>query len=55
MQSAGFDGPGFQPPATLPAMFEEAAGLTRPVLTAGSEPRAVVLLVEVDAKGLASS
>lgn len=52
MQSVGFDGPGFQPPATLPAAVEEAALLARPILVPGGEPRAVVLLIEVQAKGL---
>lgn len=38
-------------PAELPAAAVEAALLTRPVLTAGGQPQAVVILMDVDAKG----
>ena len=36
----------------LPADLSEAADLTRPVLVAGGEPTAVVVLVEVEAQGV---
>jgi hypothetical protein len=51
----GFDAPGFQPPAILPDGLITATALTRPVLAAGGAPRAVALLLEVEARGLVSA
>lgn len=51
MTETGFDAPAMLAPATLPAWAEEAGLLLRPVLAAGGTPVAVVVLVEIDAKG----
>ncbi len=46
----------FAPTLTLPALTipddaSEAADLVRPVLVAGGEPPATVILIDVDARG----
>lgn len=48
----GFDAPGCQPPAWLPDVYEQAALAVRPVLEAGPQPGAVLVLIDVEAKGL---
>ncbi len=48
-----FDAPAMLPLATLPAFLaSESAPVLRPMLTAGQSPAAVVVLVEVEAKGV---
>lgn len=42
------------PAHVLPASTEEAVVFVRPVLTAGTQPRAVVVLVDVVAQGVVS-
>lgn len=38
-------------PAELPAALQEAALLVRAALAAGTQPRAVVILMDLDTKG----
>lgn len=40
------------PPFTLPASAQQAADLQRPVLVAGRQPTAVVVLVDIEAQGV---
>ena len=47
----GFEPGGALPPATLPASVEQQQLGSRGVLLAGAQPVAVVILIEVDAKG----
>ncbi|HYF08506.1 MAG TPA: hypothetical protein VD970_12855 [Acetobacteraceae bacterium] len=47
----GFEAEGTPPPATLPVSVEQQQPATRGVLAAGAQPIAVVILIEVDAKG----
>lgn len=49
-----FAAPALTPPALLPAELSQARATTRPIRTAGSQPRAAVVLVTVDVQGLAS-
>jgi hypothetical protein len=42
------------PPHTLPASAQEAVDAVRPVLTAGPQPGAVVILVDIEARGVAA-
>lgn len=50
--SEGFAPPAAEAPAVLPAGFELAALAARPVRTAGGQPVAAVVLVEIEQKGL---
>lgn len=43
---------GTGPTFTLPAEFVEAADAVRPVLVAGDQPSAVVILVDIEAQGV---
>lgn len=43
---------GTAPALTLPADLSEAATLVRPVLVAGTQPGAVVVLLNVEAQGV---
>lgn len=52
MSSAAFDAPAMEAPATLPASLIAGAVLLRPTLTPTSQPVAVVVLLEIDAKGV---
>jgi hypothetical protein len=47
-----FAAPGLYAPAELPADFAEAELTSRPTYTPGSQPRAAVLLLEMDVQGL---
>jgi hypothetical protein len=47
-----FDAPAMTPPATMPDAFSEAETAARPVLIRGREPRAGVLLLEIDVQGV---
>lgn len=47
-----FEPAGAGPALVLPAAFVEAVDLVRPVLTAGTQPRAVVVLVDIEAQGV---
>lgn len=49
---SGFAPAGTEPALVLPAALAEAAELVRPVLVAGGEPAAVVILVDIDAQGV---
>lgn len=51
MSEEAFAAPAEAAPAELPAAAQQAALLQRPVLLAGSGPRPVVILLDVDAKG----
>lgn len=42
---------GTEPSHVLPAAFSEAVDLVRPVLTAGTQPGAVVILLTIEAQG----
>ncbi len=47
--------PAGTPPAhVLPAAFSEAVDLVRPVFAPGPQPRAVVILLEIEAQGVES-
>ncbi len=43
---------GTSPALVLPAAFSEAVDLVRPVLTAGTQPGAVVILLDIEAQGV---
>lgn len=47
-----FEPAGVSPAHTLPPEFVEAADLVRPVLTAGTQPGAVVILLDIEAQGV---
>lgn len=50
-----FLGPAFDLPAvTLPVAAQQAVDLQRPVLAAGGQPEAVVILVDIEAQGVAA-
>lgn len=49
-----FDAPAAEAPALLPAALVEASLAARPTRTPGDQPRAAVLLVEIDMQGLAA-
>lgn len=49
---SGFASAGAGPALVLPDDLSEAADLARPVLTAGGEPTAAVILVEIEAQGV---
>jgi hypothetical protein len=44
--------PGTLPDHTLPDSAQEAADAVRPVLRAGGQPGAVVILVDIEAQGV---
>jgi hypothetical protein len=46
-----FDAPATEAPAILPAAFVAASIATRPVLTPGGQPGAVVVLLEFEVRG----
>jgi hypothetical protein len=50
--SEAFAPPATEAPAALPAAFELAALSVRPTRTAGGQPAAAVVLVELEQKGL---
>jgi len=49
---SGFATAGEHPALVLPDALAEAADLVRPVLIAGDEPAAVIILVEIVAQGV---
>jgi hypothetical protein len=46
-----FDVPAALPPAVLPDAYVAAAMAVRPTLVAGAQPVAVVILLDIDARG----
>lgn len=49
----GLSPAGEGPSHTLPAAAQEAVDAVRPILVAGSQPGAVVILLDVEAQGVA--
>ncbi len=47
-----FEPAGTGPALVLPAAVSEAVDLVRPALSAGTQPRAVVVLLEIEAQGV---
>lgn len=45
---------GESPALTLPANAQQAVDAVRPVLVAGPQPRAAVILVDIEAQGVAA-
>lgn len=43
------------PAHTLPASAQQAVDLARPVLTAGFQPQAVMILLDIEAQGVTAS
>lgn len=43
---------GVDPAHVLPQEFSEAADLLRPVLEAGGEPQAAIILIDIEAQGV---
>lgn len=50
MSGTGFAPPGTEPPAVLPATLALAVLSARPARTAGGQPRAAIVLVEIETR-----
>ncbi len=53
MSAGAFAPPGTEPPAVLPSTLALAVLAARPVRAAGSQPGAIVVLVEIDTRAVA--